>query len=102
MTIEVWTHGGTAASEIAADATASIAGRAAAAVQTAIAGNPMVAGVVAGAIGVAAGGVLVYYGGRYVVDAASAGYDSVCSWFRSSDQAPAANLPPQDKAADAS
>lgn len=91
-------------SEIAADATASIAGRVAQAAQNAIAGNPMVAGVVAGAIGVAAGGVLVYYGGRYVVDAASAGYDSVCSWFRSSDQngAKPANLPPQDKAADAS
>jgi len=75
-----------AATEIAAEATASIAGRAAQAVQTAIASNPVVAGVVATAIGITAGGALVYFGGRYVADAASAGYESACTWFRSSDQ----------------
>lgn len=81
--------------DIAANATASIAGRAAQAVQTAIASNPMVAGAVAATLGVAAAGAIVYYGGRWAADTATDVVGNIRGWLKTkpaSDAAPGSPL----------
>ena len=65
---------------VAADATASLAERVSASVSQAIAQNPMAATVVGGALGLAAAGALVYFGGRMAVDAVSNAAGACRDW----------------------
>lgn len=71
-----------AVADIAANATASIAGRAAQAVQTAIASNPVVAGAVAATLGIATAGAIVYYGGRWAADTAVDVVGNIRGWLK--------------------